>query len=88
MLSTNTVVGVRILVKYFLRRNFNYPDLPAFICSASILGFVLLDPSDDASLDNVMAEDASFKKSIFTNPRYRKHMEVLLPWLKHRGALE
>ncbi|KAH8330901.1 hypothetical protein KR067_008715 [Drosophila pandora] len=60
----------------------------AFICSASILGFVLLDPSDDASLDNVMAEDASFKKSIFTNPRYRKHMEVLLPWLKHRGALE
>ncbi|KAH8335606.1 hypothetical protein KR074_006959 [Drosophila pseudoananassae] len=60
----------------------------AFICSASILGFVLLDPTDDASLENVMAEDASFKKTIFTNPRYKKHMEALLPWLKHRGALE
>ncbi|XP_043067594.1 uncharacterized protein [Drosophila bipectinata] len=60
----------------------------AFICSASILGFVLLDPTDDASFENVMAEDANFKKSIFTNPRYKKHMEALLPWLKHRGALE
>ncbi|KAH8232345.1 hypothetical protein KR032_004444 [Drosophila birchii] len=60
-----------------------------FICSACIMGFVLLDPRDDAHFDQIMSsEDSSFKNSIFTNPRYRRHMEVLLPWLQQRGALE
>nr|XP_017007670.2 uncharacterized protein LOC108064589 [Drosophila takahashii] len=61
----------------------------AFICSACVMGVVLLDPTDDGDLDKILSkEDSSFKNSIYTNPRFRRHMEVLLPWLQHRGALE
>ncbi|KAH8382875.1 hypothetical protein KR009_005691 [Drosophila setifemur] len=61
----------------------------AFVCSACIMGFVLLDPTEDADFEKIMSkEDSSFKNSIYTNPRYRKHQEVLLPWLQQRGALE
>lgn len=51
--------------------------------------YVLLDPSDGADLEKLLADkDSSFKKSLFLNPRFHKHMSVLLPWLLHRGALE
>ncbi|EDV41618.1 uncharacterized protein Dana_GF17414 [Drosophila ananassae] len=60
----------------------------AFICCACIMGYVLLDPTEEADFDKLLAnEDSTFKQTIFTNPRYKKHMEVLLPWLHHRGAL-
>ncbi|BFF89743.1 uncharacterized protein DMAD_08426 [Drosophila madeirensis] len=61
------------------------------VCCASIMGFVLLDPivDDNGDFDKLISEeDSSFKKSLFTNPRFRKHVEVLLPWLQHRGAME
>ncbi|KAH8383613.1 hypothetical protein KR009_009669 [Drosophila setifemur] len=61
----------------------------AYLCSASIMGFVLLDPADGADIEKVLNDpDSSFKKSLFQNPRFQRHMEVLLPWLQHRGALE
>ncbi|XP_020811584.1 uncharacterized protein LOC110186661 [Drosophila serrata] len=60
-----------------------------FVCAACIMGFVLLDPREDAHFDQIMSEeDSSFKNSIFTNPRYRRHIEALLPWLQQSGALE
>ncbi|SPP90193.1 uncharacterized protein LOC117591704 [Drosophila guanche] len=61
------------------------------VCCTSVMGVVLLDPieDDDGDFDQILSsEDSSFKKSIFTNPRYRKHAKVLLPWLQHRGAME
>ncbi|KAH8283784.1 hypothetical protein KR054_001373 [Drosophila jambulina] len=59
------------------------------ICAACIMGFVLLDPRNDAHFDQIMSDtDSSFRNSIFTNPRFQKHIEVLLPWLQQRGALE
>ncbi|XP_016980500.1 uncharacterized protein LOC108045629 [Drosophila rhopaloa] len=60
----------------------------AFLCSACVMAYVLLDPTDGADLDKIIsAEDSSFRDSLYTNPRYRKHMEVLMPWLQQRGAL-
>ncbi|XP_037723141.1 uncharacterized protein LOC119555649 [Drosophila subpulchrella] len=61
----------------------------AFICSACVMGYVLLDPTEEADFDKIIStEDSSFTNAIYTNPRYRRHMEVLLPWLQHQGALE
>eukprot|EP00099_Drosophila_melanogaster_P023579 NP_651384.2 uncharacterized protein Dmel_CG10560 [Drosophila melanogaster] len=61
----------------------------AFICSISVMGVVLLDPTDDADFDKIISnEHSNFTNSIYTNPRYRRHMKVVLPWLQHRGALE
>ncbi|XP_022222665.2 uncharacterized protein LOC111074245 [Drosophila obscura] len=60
-----------------------------FICTVWIMGYVLMDPTEDAGFEALFSnEESSFRKLMYTNPRYRKHMEVLLPWLKHRGALE
>lgn len=55
------------------------------------MGAVLLDPIENANLDNFLSENdvaAVFKMQMFSNPRYRKHAETLLPWLYYRGALE
>ncbi|KAH8267219.1 hypothetical protein KR026_008120, partial [Drosophila bipectinata] len=61
----------------------------AYVCASTIMPYVLLDPSDGNDFEKVLADkDSSFKKSLFLNPRFHKHMEVLLPWLLHRGALE
>ncbi|XP_017052324.1 uncharacterized protein LOC108095670 [Drosophila ficusphila] len=71
-----------------LRETLNKYSGWAFSCSVAVMGFVLLDPRDDADFDKIVKEDSNFTKSIFTNPRYIKHMEVLLPWLQKIGALE
>ncbi|EDW34158.1 GL22091 [Drosophila persimilis] len=60
-----------------------------FISTIWILGYVLMDPTNYTGFEALFSdEESSFKKSMFTNPRYRKHAEVLLPWLQYRGALE
>lgn len=55
----------------------------------SHLSIVLLDPTKAADISNLISnteEGISFKKAMYTNPRYRKHIETLLPWLYNRGA--
>lgn len=60
-----------------------------FICAGTIMAYVLLDPVEGADVEKVLGDDDSgFKKSLYVNPRFQKHMEVLLPWLQHRGAME
>ncbi|EDW98761.1 uncharacterized protein LOC6538527 [Drosophila yakuba] len=72
-----------------LRNELNKYSGWAFICSVSVMGVVLLDPTDDTDFDKILSsEHPSFMNSIYTNPRYRRHAEVVLPWLQHRGALE
>ncbi|XP_037892959.1 uncharacterized protein LOC119639574 [Glossina fuscipes] len=59
--------------------------------TCGIMAAVLLDPIENANLDNFLSENdvaAAFKMQMFSNPRYRKHAETLLPWLYYRGALE
>lgn len=53
------------------------------------MGAVLLDPNEDASVDNFFAETdigKRFRMQMYSNARYRKHAELLLPWLHNRGA--
>ncbi|XP_043064967.1 uncharacterized protein LOC108095658 [Drosophila ficusphila] len=61
----------------------------AFICASTIMAYVLLDPEDGNDIEKVLVDgDGSFKKSLYLNPRFQEHMEVLLPWLQQRGAME
>ncbi|XP_075148827.1 uncharacterized protein LOC142222531 [Haematobia irritans] len=54
-----------------------------------VMTVVLLNPTEDASLEHFMGDNdaaKAFKIALYANPRYRKHMEAVLPWLKNRGA--
>ncbi|BFF89740.1 uncharacterized protein DMAD_08425 [Drosophila madeirensis] len=56
-----------------------------------VMGAVLLDPSENASFENFVGDSEAgeaFQMQLYTNPRYRKHIQVILPWLLNRGALE
>ncbi|KAM7362728.1 uncharacterized protein ACRADG_013296 [Cochliomyia hominivorax] len=62
----------------------------AFSTVTGVMAVVLLDPHEDANLTNFVGEsDAGQKLKIemYSNPRYRKHCEMLLPWLYYRGAI-
>lgn len=51
----------------------------------------LLDSSEMSTFDNFLgdSEDGdTFKLQMFTNKRYHKHMNAVLPWLLNRGALD
>ncbi|KAH8330322.1 hypothetical protein KR067_001159, partial [Drosophila pandora] len=66
-------------------------ELKGFAVAAGGMASVLMDPTEDSSLDNCMesgSEGVDFQLQMFQNPRYRKHIEVVLPWLLNRGALE
>ncbi|XP_065371975.1 uncharacterized protein LOC135963898 [Calliphora vicina] len=55
-----------------------------------VMAAVLLEPTNTANLENFIGDsDAglAFKKLMYSNERYRKHVEALLPWLKNRGAM-
>ncbi|KAH8232344.1 hypothetical protein KR032_004445, partial [Drosophila birchii] len=57
----------------------------------SVMGVVLLDPADVTSFDNFMddpAAGADFQMQIYNGSRYRRHIQVVLPWLVNRGALD
>lgn len=51
---------------------------------------VLVDPTESASFDNFLSdteEATDFKTLMYSNPRYKKHIQAILPWLLNRGAL-
>ncbi|TMW53369.1 hypothetical protein DOY81_001573 [Sarcophaga bullata] len=55
-----------------------------------VMGIILLDPTKEASFENFLSDsDAgmSFKKLLFSNDRFRKHAELVLPWLHNRGGM-
>ncbi|XP_065354513.1 uncharacterized protein LOC135948984 [Calliphora vicina] len=61
-----------------------------FSTVAGVMSVTLLDPTNTANIDNFIADsDAglALKTLMYSNERYRKHAEALLPWLKNRGAL-
>lgn len=76
-------------VDMFFLLNFNFNS--GFTTATGVMAAVLLDPSADASLENFLGdaeESKDFKAKINMNPRYRKHIEIVLPWLLNRGALD
>ncbi|XP_075148803.1 uncharacterized protein LOC142222514 [Haematobia irritans] len=62
-----------------------------YASSIIVLAVALCDTCNKADLDNFIgaSSDASeFRKQMYSNPRYRKHMEAILPWLLNRGLLD
>lgn len=52
---------------------------------------ILVDPTEAANVENFISdttEGNDFKTLLYSNPRYRKHIQAVLPWLLNRGALE
>ncbi|XP_067630394.1 uncharacterized protein [Eurosta solidaginis] len=55
------------------------------------MAIVLVDPTDSANFDNLIGTSPGgleFKRLMYTNKRFRKHAEAVLPWLYNRGAFE
>ncbi|XP_068155225.1 uncharacterized protein [Drosophila tropicalis] len=58
--------------------------------ATGVMGFVLLDPKDSGSLANLLKPSEPGDDTLcplHANPRYRKHIALVLPWLLNRGAL-
>ncbi|XP_017487120.1 PREDICTED: uncharacterized protein LOC108375500 isoform X1 [Rhagoletis zephyria] len=56
-----------------------------------VMAAALLESNSDANMDGFFGDsDAAvrFRNAMFTNPRYRKHLEILLPFMSNRGAFE
>lgn len=56
-----------------------------------ILAIVLLEHTENANLDNFIKSDeegVNFKNHLYSNPRYVKCLNEILPWLENRGMLE
>ncbi|XP_039964227.1 uncharacterized protein LOC120777147 [Bactrocera tryoni] len=52
----------------------------------TLLPLVLLEANETASIANIIGdseESRALKKAMYTNSRYREHVEVLFPWLYH-----
>ncbi|XP_061399285.1 uncharacterized protein LOC133334992, partial [Musca vetustissima] len=59
--------------------------------ATGVMAAVLLDPTKDANLEHFLGDSdkaMAFKMAMYSNDRYRKHMEAILPWLKYRGAFD
>ncbi|XP_043654557.1 uncharacterized protein LOC122620935 [Drosophila teissieri] len=62
-----------------------------YTVATGVMSAVLLDPTDTASLENFLGDNeagADFQMQLYNSPRYRKHIQVVMPWLLNRGALE
>jgi len=56
-----------------------------------VMAAVLLDPTDSASFENFMGDTEAgvdFQMQLYNSPRYRKHIQAIMPWLLNRGSLD
>ncbi|EDW51213.1 uncharacterized protein LOC6619717 [Drosophila sechellia] len=63
----------------------------AYSVATGVMAAVLVDPTENANFENFVgdtAEGLDFQMKMYNNPRYRKHMQAILPWLLNRGALD
>ncbi|KAH8283782.1 hypothetical protein KR054_001375, partial [Drosophila jambulina] len=62
-----------------------------YTVATGVMAAVLLDPTDVASFENFIGDtDAGvdFQMQLYNSPRYRKHIQAVLPWLLNRGAMD
>ncbi|XP_051863627.1 uncharacterized protein LOC117576558 isoform X2 [Drosophila albomicans] len=62
-----------------------------YLTATRIMNAVLADPSEKANFDDLLSDTNNgneFKKSLYSNPRYQKHVKLVLPWLLNRGVFE
>ncbi|XP_016952769.2 uncharacterized protein LOC122817743 [Drosophila biarmipes] len=65
--------------------------LLAYSVATGVMAAVLVDPTESASFENFISdspEGVDFQMQMYNNPRYRKHIQVILPWLLNRGVLD
>ncbi|KAH8307630.1 hypothetical protein KR044_006406 [Drosophila immigrans] len=63
----------------------------AVTTTSTVMSAILLDPTENASIETMMGNDEegrNFKKKLFNNDRYRKHSELIYPFLNQRGLLD
>lgn len=63
----------------------------AVMVAVGLMGTVLLDPTDTANMGNFLSDEEAgnvFRKMIYTNPKYIKAMNDMLPWLDNKGFLD
>uniref|UniRef100_A0A0K8U7Q6 CHK kinase-like domain-containing protein n=1 Tax=Bactrocera latifrons TaxID=174628 RepID=A0A0K8U7Q6_BACLA len=63
----------------------------ALSTSFGVMAVALLESNDDSNIDSFINDsDAGdrFRNLMFSNPRYRKHLEILMPWMSNRGVFE
>ncbi|XP_014093940.2 uncharacterized protein [Bactrocera oleae] len=59
--------------------------------SFGVMAAALLESNHDANIDSFINDsDAGerFRNLMFSNPRYRKHLEIVMPWMSNRGVFE
>ncbi|XP_055382806.1 uncharacterized protein LOC129612968 [Condylostylus longicornis] len=59
--------------------------------ASGVMSAVLLDPTEDASIENFLEgsdDGIKFKMNAYLNPRYVKTMEALLPFFDNKGLLD
>ncbi|XP_060648427.1 uncharacterized protein LOC132786057 [Drosophila nasuta] len=62
-----------------------------YLTATRIMNAVLADPSEKANFDDLLSDTDNgneFKKSLYSNPRYQKHVKLVFPWLLNRGVFE
>lgn len=66
-------------------------SLWAVTTTSTVMSAVLLDPTENASIETMMGnneEGEKFSKKLLNSDRYRKHAEAIYPFLNHRGLLD
>lgn len=55
---------------------------------SKVLPVVMLEKTDQAKLENYIADESKLKADMFGNHKYGQAMMELLPWLDNRGLLD
>ncbi|XP_005180136.2 uncharacterized protein LOC101888938 [Musca domestica] len=62
-----------------------------FATTVGVLAIALMDSTELSTFDNFLGDSDDgdkFKLLMFTNKRYIEHVNVIMPWLLNRGALD
>ncbi|XP_054732512.1 uncharacterized protein LOC129240618 [Anastrepha obliqua] len=65
--------------------------LCGFAAAVGAMPAALLESNSDATIDGFVGETeagARFRNALYTNPSFRKHMEIVVPFMNNRGVFE
>ncbi|GBP17016.1 hypothetical protein EVAR_71634_1 [Eumeta japonica] len=65
-----------------------YEKLVAYMVVSKVLPVVILEKTDQASLENCIHDESKLKAAMFSNRKYVQSMLEILPWLDNRGLLD
>lgn len=67
------------------------PTIPGIFVSCGVMPIALLDPNEDASIENFLSDNeaaSKFKQAMYLNPRLIKSCELIFPFLDNKGAFD